>query len=101
MTTWRRRAGSSFTASFSETASAPGFAGAGAATLAASGETAMNPAMLGAFALATIAGSGPFSFPGLDRKPELAQARSDVEAIGRSYQTLSRLAPRAGETVPG
>ncbi len=76
-----------------------GLAGADAATLAASGDTSMNPAVLGAFALAIIAGNGPSSFPGLDHKPDLAQARSDAEAIGRSYETLRRLAPDGGSYV--
>jgi FAD/FMN-containing dehydrogenase len=77
-----------------------GLAGAPASAVAAAKDTPMNPAVLSAFALAIIAGGGPPAYPGMPGPgPDLAQARRDAAAIGKSIGELRKLVPGAGSYV--
>ncbi|MEO6799084.1 MAG: FAD-binding oxidoreductase [Rhodanobacter sp.] len=77
-----------------------GLAGAPADELAAARDTATHPGMVDAFALALIASEGPPAFPGMPGNgPDLAKARREAAAIGRSMEALLKLAPRAGSYV--
>jgi FAD/FMN-containing dehydrogenase len=72
-------------------------AGAAAEEIDAARNTAMNPDVLDAFALAIIAGHGPPAFPGIPgHEPDLEVARANAQAIGRSFDALSAIAPGAG-----
>lgn len=72
-----------------------GLAGSSAETLSRSRDTAMNPQVLSAFALAIIAGEGRTIFPPF-AAPDLAQARTRADRIGRSMAALRACAPDAG-----
>ncbi len=69
-----------------------GLAGAPPEEVAAARDIAMNPAVLDAFALAISAGEGPPAFPGMPgREPDVARARAESAAIGRSMAELRRV----------
>jgi FAD/FMN-containing dehydrogenase len=74
-----------------------GLAGAAPEEIEAARNTAMNPAVLDAFALAIVAGEGQPAFSGVSgHEPDLALARANAQAIGRSFDTLMKIAPNAG-----
>ena len=77
-----------------------GLAGAPAAAVTAAKDTPMNPAVLSAFALAIIAGGGPPAYPGMPGPgPDMALARKNAAAIGKTIGALRKLAPGAGSYV--
>ena len=75
-----------------------GLAGAPPEALAAARDTAMNPQVLDAFALVIIAGYGAPAYPGMPG-PDLAEARSDAESVGKAMDALLKVAPGAGAYV--
>lgn len=77
-----------------------GFAGAPASAVAAAKEAPMNPAVLSAFALAITAGGGPPAYPGMPGPgPDMALARKNAAAIGKTIGALRKLVPGAGSYV--
>lgn len=77
-----------------------GLAGAPAAAVADARRTAMNPAVADAFTLAIIAAGGPPAFVGIaGHEPELALARKQAAAVGRSMEALRAVLPRSGSYV--
>jgi hypothetical protein len=77
-----------------------GLAGAPPEAVAAANDTSMNPAVMTAFALAIIAGGEPPACPGMPSPgPDLAQARRDAAAIGKTIGALRKPVPGAGSYV--
>ncbi len=69
-----------------------GLAGAPVAAVARARDTAMNPAALDAFALVIIASNGEPVYPGIPgREPDLAVARSRVQAVERAMAEIYRV----------
>jgi FAD/FMN-containing dehydrogenase len=75
-----------------------GLAGAPAAARKAALDTATNPAVVGAFALAIIADGQASAYPG-ERKPDLAAAQKDADAIAKAAAALRACVPDAGSYV--
>lgn len=77
-----------------------GLAGASTGTIAAARDTATHPQVLDAFALALIGAAGAPAFPGMPgAKPDLAKARRESAAIGKTMDALRAVAPNAGSYV--
>ena len=71
-----------------------------AEALAEARDTAMNPAVSEAFALAITAHGSPPAYPGMPGAgPDLALARRNAEAVGRTMRVLRDLVPDAGSYV--
>jgi FAD/FMN-containing dehydrogenase len=77
-----------------------GLAGAPAEAIAAAKDTAMNPAVTDAFALVLSAAFGQPAYPGVPgHEPDVAKARSEAEAVGKSMDEVRKLLPRVGSYV--
>jgi FAD/FMN-containing dehydrogenase len=77
-----------------------GLAGAPAEAIAAAKDTAMNPAVTDAFALVLSAAFGQPAYPDVPgHEPDMAKARSEAEAVGKSMDEIRKLLPRVGSYV--
>jgi FAD/FMN-containing dehydrogenase len=77
-----------------------GLAGATSEAIATAKDTAMNSAVTDAFAL-VISGAGQQpAYPGIPgHEPNVAKARSEAEAVGKSMDEIRKLLPRVGSYV--
>ena len=77
-----------------------GLAGSSVDVLKAAGNTAVNPALMNAFALVIIAAEGAPAYPGLaSHEPDMAEAKSSAEAVGRAMQELKTRVSTTGSYV--
>jgi FAD/FMN-containing dehydrogenase len=77
-----------------------GLAGAPPEAIATAKDTAMNPAVTDAFALVLSAALGQTAYPGVPgHEPDVAKARSEAEAVGKSMDAIRKLLPRVGSYV--
>ena len=77
-----------------------GLAGATAEAIATARDTAMNPAVVDAFALVIGGAGGPPAYPDVPgHEPDVAKARSEAEAVGKSMDEIRKLTARVGSYV--
>jgi FAD/FMN-containing dehydrogenase len=77
-----------------------GLAGATAEAIAAARDTAMNPAVTDAFALVLSAAYEEPAYPGVPgHEPDLAKAKSEAEAVGKSMDEIRKILPRVTSYV--
>jgi FAD/FMN-containing dehydrogenase len=77
-----------------------GLAGATAEAIGAARDTAMNPAVTDAFALVLSAAYEEPAYPGVPgHEPDVAKAKSEAEAVGKSMDEIRKLLPRVGSYV--
>lgn len=75
-----------------------GLAGAPEGARKAALDTATNPAVIDAFALAIIADGQASAYPG-ERRPDIAAAAKDADAIAKAAAALRACVPNAGSYV--
>jgi FAD/FMN-containing dehydrogenase len=77
-----------------------GLAGATAEAIAAAKDTPMNPMVADAFALAISGVGEPPAYPGVPgHEADVAKARSEAEAVGKSMDEIRKLTPRVDSYV--
>jgi FAD/FMN-containing dehydrogenase len=77
-----------------------GLAGATAEVITAARDTAMNPAVTDAFALVLSAAYEAPAYPGVPgHEPDLAKAKSEAEAVGKSMDEIRKILPHVTSYV--